>query len=73
MPHEARVIETVAASHIVGVPLSERVERGTIGMAQASAGSAEQQCEPKADDTKRHDTDPAFQRAYDCSRQATPP
>jgi hypothetical protein len=41
-------------------------------MAQAGAGSAEQQCEPKADDTKRHDTNLAFQRAYNCSQQATP-
>src|ERR1035437_4674559 len=73
MPHEARMIEAVAAGHIVGVLLSERVERGTIGMAQAGAGSAEQQCEPKADDTKRHDTNLAFQRAYDCSRDRRRP
>src|ERR1019366_9452946 len=73
MPHEARMIEAVAASHIVGVLLSERVERGTIGMAQAGAGSAEQQCESKADDTKRHDTNLAFQRAYDCSRDRRRP
>jgi hypothetical protein len=66
MPHEARMIETVAASHIVGMLLSERVERGTIRMAQAGADSAEQQCEPKADDTKRHDTNLAR------SRKATP-
>lgn len=67
MPHEARMIETVAASHIVSMMLSERVERGTIRMAQAGAGSAEQQCEPKADDTKRHDTKLAFQRAQSTS------
>jgi hypothetical protein len=73
MPHEARMIEAVAASHIVGVLLSERVERGTIGMALAGAVSAEQQCESKADDTKRHDTNLAFQRAYDCSRDRRRP
>jgi hypothetical protein len=32
MPHEARVVEAVAASHIVSVLLSERVESGAIGM-----------------------------------------
>jgi hypothetical protein len=42
-------------------------------MAQAGAGSAEQQCESKADDTKRHDTNLAFQRAYDCSRDRLRP
>lgn len=62
-PHEARMIEAIAASHIVGVLLSERVERGTIGMAQAGAGGAQQQCEPKANDKKPHDTNVAFQRA----------
>ena len=60
MPYEARMIEAVAASHIVSVPLSERVERGTIGMAQAGAGSAEQQYKPKTDDTKRHDIERRF-------------
>ena len=71
MPHEARMIEAVAASHIVGVPLSERVERGTIGMAQAGAGGAEQQCKPKADDTKLHDTNLLFTEPYERNRQAT--
>jgi hypothetical protein len=49
MPHEVRMVETVAASHIVGVLLSKRLELGAIGMAQAGCGGAEQQCEPKAD------------------------
>jgi hypothetical protein len=73
MPHEARMIKTVAASHIVGVLLSECVQRGTIGTAQTGARSTEQQCEPKADDTKRHDTILAYQQAYDCSRKTTRP
>jgi hypothetical protein len=60
MPHVARMIEAVAASHIVGVLLSERVERSTIGTAQAGAASAEQQCEPKTDDTKRHNMNLVF-------------
>jgi hypothetical protein len=34
---EARMIQAVATSHIVGVPLRERVQRGTIGMAKAGA------------------------------------
>jgi hypothetical protein len=55
MPHEARMIKAVATSHIVGMLLGERMEPGTIGMAQASASGAERQCEPKTDDTKRHD------------------
>src|SRR5262249_58739576 len=71
MPHEAHMIEAVAASHIVGVPLSERVEPGTIGMAQAGAGGAEQQCKPKADDTKLHDTNLLFTEPYERNRQAT--
>ena len=52
MPLEARMIEAIAASHIVGVLLSKRVERGTISMAHAGAGGAEQQCEAKMDDRK---------------------
>jgi hypothetical protein len=65
VPHEASMIETVAASHIIGVLLGESVERGTIGMAQPGADSAEQQRESKTDDTKRHDTD--FEEIAACS------
>ena len=54
------MVETVAASHIVGVLLSKRLELGAIGMAQAGCGGAEQQCEPKADETKLHDSDPVI-------------
>jgi hypothetical protein len=39
---EARMIEAVATSHIVGVPLSERVQRGTIGMAKAVTAGCSQ-------------------------------
>ena len=39
---EARMIEAVATSHIVGVPLSERVQRGTIGMAKAGTAGCSQ-------------------------------
>lgn len=41
MPHETRMIEAIAASHIVGVLLSERVERGTIGLTQAGPDDCE--------------------------------
>lgn len=58
MPHEARVFEAVAASHIVSVLLSERVESGAIGMTEPDAGGTEQQCKPTADDTKLHDRTP---------------
>ncbi len=51
---KARVIETIAVSHVISVLLSKCVERRTIGMAQIGLGSAKQQCEPKADDPKLH-------------------
>jgi hypothetical protein len=54
--HKAPMIETVAASHVIGMLLSERVERRTIGIAQVASGGAKQQCEPKADDPKLHDS-----------------
>ena len=60
-PHEARMIEAVAASHIVGVLLSECVECSTICMAQSGTRDADQQYEPQADDMECHDTKPVFQ------------
>jgi hypothetical protein len=58
MPHEARMIKAVAASHIVGMTLGECVQFRTIGMAQADAGGGEQQCEATTDDIKLHDRPP---------------
>jgi hypothetical protein len=57
MLHEARMIETVTARHIVGVLLGEPAQRGTIGVAQAGAGGAQQQCESKADGRTLRDVD----------------
>jgi hypothetical protein len=37
------VIEAIATGQIVGVPLSERMQRGTIGMAKADAAGRDQQ------------------------------
>jgi hypothetical protein len=59
MPHEARMIEAVAARHIVGMALSECVKCGAIGMAHAGAYGSEQQCETAADDIKLHEGPPS--------------
>ena len=55
MPHEARMIEAVAARHIVGMALSECVKCGAIGTAHAGAYGSEQQCETATDDIKLHE------------------
>ena len=68
MSLEARMIKAIAASHIVGVLLSKRVERGAIRMAHTGAGGAEQQCEAKMDDTKprpaAHDNPKKMDESY---------
>ena len=75
MSLEAHMIKAIAASHIVGVLLSKRIERGAIRMAHAGAGGAEQQCEAKMDDTKprqaTHDTPQNMDESYNLPALAT--
>jgi len=56
MLHEPRMIEAIAAGHVVGVPLGEPVERRTIGMARSGAERAKQrQHRAETDHADHHD------------------
>ena len=57
--HESRMIEAIAAGHVVGVLLGETVERGTIGVAQPGAERAKQrQHRAESDHAHHHDGRP---------------
>ena len=57
--HEPRMIEAIAAGHVVGMLLGEPVEHGTIGMAQPGAEHAKQrQHRPETDHADHHDAGP---------------